>query len=252
MDSSIRERSNRLPARWQHTLNLGRHHRPNRSTHCRASCITPLQKGLVIRFARGYTTCCFVLQGRGLNWYPVSRTQKRARPGRSPQLSAVGTLDIPLASYKAGKASVGPITVSQKTCRVVIISHLEGRVTPLRSGCRSSTSDLRQDERRPHDLTTISMCDSLLVTGVLSAVIWAVIAITIFDIYSHARDSRSVLAYTGWSNDPGCTMLIESSELTLGYACSPLVRSLSFDHSVMFWRWLDTTALANQRLSKRS
>lgn len=44
----------------------------------------------------------------------------------------------------------------------------------------SSTPDLRQNESRPHDLTTMSMCDSLLVTGVLSAVIWAVIAITIF------------------------------------------------------------------------
>ncbi|MEM7747261.1 MAG: hypothetical protein AAF346_03350 [Pseudomonadota bacterium] len=38
---------------------------------------------------------------------------------------------------------------------------------------------LRDKERRSHDLTTISMVDSLVMTGLLCAAIWALIAVTI-------------------------------------------------------------------------
>ncbi len=58
-------------------------------------------------------------------------------------------------------------------------SHREGRVTPRRSACMSLTPILRDKESRSHDLTTISMVDSLVVTGLLCTAIWALIALTI-------------------------------------------------------------------------
>ncbi len=43
----------------------------------------------------------------------------------------------------------------------------------------SLTPILRDKESRSHDLTTISMVDSLVVTGLLCTAIWALIALTI-------------------------------------------------------------------------
>ena len=54
-----------------------------------------------------------------------------------------------------------------------------GAGDPTKEPCMSSTPIVRNTDSRSHDLTTISMLDSLLVCGLLCAVIWSLITVTI-------------------------------------------------------------------------